>query len=330
MPSTDSPAQPARPAMRPMDVSVIIVSYNTREITLRCLEDLNAGLGGLQAETIVIDNASSDGSVQAIAERFPRVSRVPREHNLGFGAANNVGLERARGRYVLLLNSDAFVEPDTVGRLVDYLDKRPGVGVVAPRLLNEDGTLQRSCFRYPSPMRAWLENLGIARLFRPGSPLGDYRDWAHDRTGPVDWAIGACLLVRREAIDRAGGFDERFFMYAEETDWQKRIRDAGWDICLLADAQATHLGGASGASDRVRVNEQFFRSIDLYQAKHYGWAGLVLFRAAMVVGAVARLPLWAAACVLRPNRRAKAVGRVRMYAWLIGRQLWRRPRLQRS
>ncbi len=312
-----------------LDLSVIIVSYNTRDVTLECLRRLRDGLGGIAAEVIVVDNASHDGSPEQIRDQFGDVQLIASQRNLGFGSANNIAMQRAKGRYVLLLNSDAYVEQAAIGALKGYLEAHDNAGVVGPKLLNADGTLQRSCFRYPTPMRAWLENMGIARLCKPRSRLGDYRQWAHDEAGPVDWAVGACLLVRHEVIERVGGFDERFFMYAEETDWQKRIRDAGWSIHFNPAARVMHLGGASGASDQVRVNRHFFDSLDAYQVKHHGWIGLIAFRGAMVIGALARLPGWSLAYLLRPTRRVRAAGKVRLYAWLLSRQLSYWPRQQK-
>ncbi len=169
----------------------------------------------------------------------------------------------------------------------------------------------------------------MSRVAPPRSRLGDYRRWPHDQAGEVDWAIGACLLVRRQVVEQVGGFDPSFFMYAEETDWQKRIRDAGWAIHFTPQAQVTHLGGASGASDRARVNRLFFEGIDRYQLKHYGPAGLIAFRLAMAVGGLGRLPVWTLAYLVRPGARAKAAQRIRLYGWLIYRQLFCWPRRQR-
>jgi GT2 family glycosyltransferase len=312
-------------AYSPVELSVVIVSFNTRTITLKCLSHLHRELAARDAEVIVVDNASTDGSVEAIRLEFPSVKLVVSELNLGFGAANNVAMRQARGRSILLLNSDAFVHVGAVGRLIRELDADRDVGVVGPKLLNADGSTQRSCFRYPTPMRAWLENLGVAKLFKPGSRLGDYRRWNHDQVRSVDWLIGACLLVRREVVQQVGGFDERFFMYSEETDWQKRIRDAGWQIRFTPEARATHLGGASGEAARARINGYFFDSLDRYERKHHGLLGLVALRLAMVVGGLIRLPAWIAAYALRPSRRPEAAAKLRLHRWLIMRQLFHWP-----
>lgn len=301
-------------------VSVVVVSYNTRQMTLACLSALYEDLGDVPAEVWVVDNASSDGSPDAIRVRFPQVRLIANDRNVGFGVANNQAIAQASGEFVLLLNSDAFPKPGAVRVLVDYLRHNPRVGVVGPRLLNADGSLQTSCFRFPSPARAWLENLWVSSLFANHPVLGDYRSWAHDAEREVDWVIGACLLARREVCQQVGGFDERFFMYAEETDWQRRIRQAGWEIGFTPKAEVVHFGGASGAAEKPRINRRFFESLDRYEQKHHGWTGLVLLRAAMVVGCSIRTVLWTAA-LASPTRRPKARAKVRLLSWLTIRQL---------
>jgi len=307
------------------EVSVIIVSYNTRQMTLDCLQALEAGLEGLTAEVWVVDNASADGSAAAIRALFPDVHVIDNPVNAGFGAANNLALKQAKGEFLLLLNTDAFAKPGAVAALVAHLNSHPKAGIVGPRLLNRDGTLQRSCYRYPSPGRAWLENLGLSGLMARHSVLGDYSAWAHDAHRSVEWVIGACLLVRREAYVQAGGFDEAFFMYQEETDWQKRVRDNGWEIAFTPSAVVTHLGGASGASEQARINAHFFDSLDYFIRKHHGLDGLISLRLAMVAGAAARTVAWGGIAAVLPRRRPAAQAKTRLQAWLCVRQAtqWR-------
>ena len=308
-------------------LSVIIISYNTCQMTLDCLRALLADVAGMEAEVMVVDNASTDGSPEAIEAEFgPRVRVIRNDRNAGFGAANNIAMRGARGKYFLLLNSDAFVKAGAVGELVRYLDDHADVGVVGPRLLNGDGSVQVSCFPFPSPLRAWVENLWIPAIVRDRGPLGDFRRWAHDREREVPWVIGACLLARREVHEQVGGFDERFFMYAEETDWQRRIRDAGWRICFTPAAEVTHLGGASGAGginhvrDRRPINRGFFESLDYYERKHHGSLGLISLRAAMTVGGAIRVVLWSA-MLIAPSRRPLARAKLRLLSWLVVRQM---------
>jgi GT2 family glycosyltransferase len=310
-------------------VSVIIVSYNTREMTLECLRVLEADLRSSQldksTEIWVVDNASSDSSAQAVREAFPQVHLIDNPRNAGFGAANNLALEQARGDFLLLLNSDAFPKPGAIGTLVEYLKSHPDVAVVGPQLLNKDGSLQRSCWKFPSPARAWLENLGITSLL-PNHPLvGDYSRWEHDRERDVDFIIGACMLVRREAYEQVGGFDEGFFLYSEETDWQRRMQDKGFRIVFTPAAQVTHFGGASGASEKAKVNRHFFESLDRYERKHHGLMGLVSLRLAMSVGCFVRTVVWSLIPIALPKWRAVAYAKRRMYSWLFVRQMtcWR-------
>lgn len=301
-------------------ISAIVVSYNSREMTLRCLRSLFADLDGISSETFLVDNASSDGTVEAVRAQFPGMKVIANASNVGFGAANNQAMKESKGRYLLLLNSDAFPERGAVEKLVAYLEAHPHVAAVGPRLVHPDGSLQVSCFPFPSPLRAWLENLWVPKALPHTSRLGDYRKWAHDCERMVDWVIGACLLVRRQAYEQVGGFDERFFMYAEESDWQRRMRDAGWEIAFTPSAQVQHLGGGSGAADRPRINRYFFQSLDYYELKHHGPLGLMALRGAMILGSALRLPGWAAVLALAPKRRHIAMAKVKLLSWLLVRQ----------
>jgi GT2 family glycosyltransferase len=297
-------------------ISAIVVSYNTRQMTLDCLRSLKAELAGKPSEMIVVDNGSTDGSPAAIRAAFPEVVLIENAQNRGFGTANNQAMRAAGGEFFLLLNSDAFPTPGAVAAMLRCMDEHPDAGVVGPKLLNADGSTQRSCFKFPSPLRAWLENLWIPRLVPSTWAWGDWRRWPHDQQRMVDFVIGACMLVRRRVFEQTGGFDETFFMYAEETDWQKRIHHAGGRIWFTPTAQVTHLGGASGAGS---TNPSFFDSLDYYELKHHGLAGLVLFRLAMVIGCTIRAVGWAAASVI-PGKRQAAMAKLKLRLWLIWRQ----------
>jgi len=302
-----------------MTLSVIIVSFNTREMTLDCLRALEADLAGIASEIWVVDNDSKDGSAGAIRHEFPGVRLVESKVNAGFGAANNIALRQAKGSYFLLLNSDAFPLPGAIPALIEYLRAHPRAAIAGPRLLNADGSLQVSCFKFPSPLRAWLENLWVSAAFPRHPFIGDYRFWRHDSERNVDFLVGACMLLRREVFEQTGGFDERFFLYSEETDWQRRIRDLGWEIAFTPSAQVTHLGGASGANDKKNVNRFFMESLDRYELKHHGFFGLVSFRCAMVVGCALRAVIWGAMSLL-PARRSNALTKMWRHLSLTRRQ----------
>ena len=313
----------ASPTLRPL-VSVVIVSFNTRETTLRCLRDLQLDVErwGEPVEIFVVDNASHDGSPAAIRAEFPGVCLLESGVNEGFGPANNRAFERARGEFFFLLNSDAFVHEGALAKLVAFLQdpRHPSFGAVGPRLLNEDGTLQASCWKFPSPARAWAEALGVTRFFPFDSALGDYYRWAHDQTRAVDFVIGAALLVRREVYLDVGGFDPEFFLYAEETDWQKRMHEADWQIAFCTDAVVTHLGGASGASDAPKTSILFWQGQERFIRKHFGENGNRVYRAALFFAALTRVAAFTA-LTLHPRKRRAARGKIRFFGWQMGRLL---------
>jgi len=300
-------------------LSAIIVSFNTRDMTLDCLRSLEADTQGLASEVWVVDNASRDGSAEAVRQAFPQVKLIASERNLGFGAANNRALQQARGQYLLLLNSDAFPLPGAVAALLKYLQENADVGAVGPRLLNGDGSLQASCWKFPSPRRAWFEAVGLSALLPRHAAVGDYFRWAHDEERRVDFVVGAAVLLRREVYEQVGGFDESFFLYAEETDWMKRMEAAGWPIAFIPWAQVTHLGGASSQS-KPGLNPLFFEGQDRFVAKHFGPRGLAVFRAANLVRALLRLLAFGArSLVARGEGKQGARLKMRQSAWLLAR-----------
>ncbi len=307
-------------------VSVVIVSFNTRDTTLRCLRTLETDVRawGESVETFVVDNASHDGSAAAIRAEFPKVHLIESAINEGFGPANNRAFDRAAGQFLFLLNSDAFVHAGALATLVAFLraPENAGYGAVGPRLLNEDGSLQASCWKFPSPARAWLEAGGLTRLFPSSSPLGDYYRWAHDEARAVDFVIGAALLVRREVFEEVGGFDPDFFLYAEETDWQKRMLNAGWRVAFCPDALVTHLGGASGAGDAPKTSLLFWQGQERFMRKHFGARGNTVYRAALFVAALTRSAAFVA-LALHPRKRRVARAKLRFFGWQMGRLLRR-------
>ncbi len=221
-------------------VSVVVVTWNALPWIERCLESV----GGHPA--IVVDHGSTDGTLELVRERFPEV-RVLQQENRGMGGGNNTGMRVAGGRYFLLLNSDAWVVGDGLERLIQFADSHPEAAVVGPKLLNLDGTLQRSVRGEPTVWRLATEYLFIRRLApwsRRLNPLyaGGF---AHDEVREADWLYGPALLVRREAVDAVGLFDESFFMSSEETDWLTRFRRAGWKVLFFPGAEVVHVGGAS-------------------------------------------------------------------------------------
>ncbi len=244
------------------DVTVVVVAHNSLPWLERALESVRG------YETIVVDNGSTDGTPDVVRERFPD-ARLVEQENVGMGGGNNAGMRLASGRYFLLLNSDAWILGDGVERLVEFADAHPDAAVVGPRLLNTDGSLQRSVRGFPTLWRLATEYLFLRKL-APRSRLlnGFYAGgFDHDEVCEADWLYGAVLLVRRDATDSVGLFDEDFFLFSEEVDWCYRFHQAGWRVLFYPGAEAVHVGGASHGgrlyTENLRGHLRFF-------AKHHG------------------------------------------------------------
>ena len=242
------------------DVSAVVVTYNAAPWIERSLGSLR----GTGAEVIVVDNGSRDGTLDIVRERFPE-ARLLEQENRGFGAGNNAGMRVASGRYFLLLNPDAWLTDGALQKLVAFADEHPQAAVVGPRLLNPDGSLQRSVRGYPTPWRIATEYFFLRKLAPRSRALNSLfgAGFDHESVREVDYLFGACLLVRREAVDSVGGFDEDFFLMSEETDWCYRFRQAGWSVFFYPGAEAYHVVGASlnpaRFKDVVRGHLQFLR-----------------------------------------------------------------------
>jgi GT2 family glycosyltransferase len=234
----------ARPAP---DISVIVVSWNTREELRACLESVYAGLRGVSGEVIVVDNASVDGSAEMVKASFPEVSLVRNAQNLGFAAGCNIGLLAACGRYLLLLNPDTIVLGDVLAATVRYLDDHPHVGAFGCRVRNPDGTLQPTCFRDPSVLNTLLGLTALARLPWPRA-LGRERmtHWLRDSERDVEVVTGCYLATRREVVDDVGPLDSGYFFCGEEADWCRRIRSRGWAVRFAPVGDIIHADGAAG------------------------------------------------------------------------------------
>jgi GT2 family glycosyltransferase len=244
------------------DVSVVVVTWNALPWLEQCLESVRG------REIIIVDHGSTDGTVDFVRERWPDVRLIEQE-NKGMGGGNNAGMRAADGRYFFLLNSDAWVVADGLDKLIEFADEHPEAAVVGPKLLNTDGTLQRSVRGEPTLWRLATEYLFIRKLAPRSKRLNPlYRgDFDHARVAEVDWLFGPALLVRREAADAVGLFDEDFFMFSEEVDWMTRFRRAGWSVLFFPGAEVVHVGGASHGG---RMYIENLRGHLRWFAKHRG------------------------------------------------------------
>ncbi len=255
-----------------MDVSLVILNYNTREHLRRCLESVRDEGSLLETEVLVVDNASSDRSCDMVASEFPWVTLIPSPRNGGYAYGNNLGLSRARGEAILLLNPDTSLPRGSLAMLRDLLAAHPEAGVVGPKLVRADGSMHLACRRsFPTPSVAFYRVSGLSRLFPRSPRFGRYNltYLDPDQAMEVDSVCGACLLIRRAVVSRIGLLDERFFMYGEDLDWCLRARQAGWTIRYEPSIVVHHQHGAASSQRALRTTVHFFRAMDLFYRKHY-------------------------------------------------------------
>ena len=244
------------------DASVVVVTHNAVPWIERCLESVRG------EEVVVVDNGSADGTVEVVRELAPEAAVIEQE-NVGLAAGWNRGIAATSGRYVLILNADAWLTEGALRRLVAFADDRPDAAIVGPRLLNPDGTLQRSVRGFPTLWRLATEYFFLRKLAPHSQALNSFYagGFAHDEVREADFVMGACMLVRREAIEQVGPLDEAFFLFSEETDWAYRFRKAGWKVLFFPGAECVHVGGASHGGRMFREN---VRGHLRFLAKHRG------------------------------------------------------------
>ncbi len=259
-----------------MDLSIVIVSWNAKPYLELCLKSLEEAPPRRTTEIFVVDNASTDGSVEMIEARFPHVKLIRSIENLGFAKGNNVAIRQSRGRYIALVNPDVIVLPGCLDALAEFLDQHPKVGNVGPRVLNPDGTLQSSCRRFPSLWNNFCSATSLARKFKTsrffaGEHMFYFR---HDCAMTVDVLVGCFSMIRREAFEDVGLLDEGLFMYGDDVDWCRRCWNAGWEVVFFPGAQAIHDRGKITAPYPVRFAVAQQRSVIHYWAKHHGSLGV--------------------------------------------------------
>jgi hypothetical protein len=278
--------------MTSLDLSIIIVSWNVRDLLRACLQSIDSQRGGLELEVIVVDGASVDGSPAMVAESFPRVKLIACDDNVGFPRGNNIGLAEANGRFLLLLNPDTEIKGNALSEMVRYLEAHSDVGLLGPQLLNRDGSIQSSRRRFPNMATAlvestWLEPVAPQNIMRHYYAL----DLPDDQVSDVDWVMGACMLIRREIFSTVGGLDEAFYMYSEELDWCRRIKDAGWRVVYLPTAQVLHHVGKSSEQAVTARHINFQRAKLRYFRKYYGAAATAVIRLVLLLNYVWQLLL---------------------------------------
>lgn len=297
-------------------VAVIIVNWNTVDLLDRCLRALYASEGDIELEVCLVDNGSSDGSLELMRDVYPQVRVIANEVNVGFARANNQGISATHGEYILLLNSDAFLGPDVVRRLVARMEEYPDTGAMGCRLVYEDGTFQPSCYSFPDLWTEFFQAVWLDKAF-PRSPIfGRYlmTYWNFNDFRVVDVVMGAVMMLRRRALDEIGLLDEGFFMYSEEVDLCYRLYKGGWKVRYEPAAQAVHLWGGSSRKVPAETMVRLYQSRTRFFRKHYGHGTASLFKALLwfegalrVLGGYGIYPLSRNKTALQKARSYRAV-----------------------
>jgi N-acetylglucosaminyl-diphospho-decaprenol L-rhamnosyltransferase len=251
----------------PLPISVVVVSFNTRELLERCLRSV---IAAAPVETVVIDNGSTDGSIELVGDVFSACRLIVNERNRGYGAAANEGIAACSTPAVLLLNSDTVLAPDALSAVGRYLAEHPRVAVAGPRLVNGDGSLQRSTYAYPSIPELFIAETGLHLLIGRIPLLRErfYRTWSHAAARRVPWVLGAALAIRRSAFEAVGGFDPGYFMYGEEVDLCRRLETAGFETHYAPVTTIVHLGGASTDKRPEAMRRELVLSRNRYLRHH--------------------------------------------------------------
>ncbi|MGH8421735.1 MAG: glycosyltransferase family 2 protein [Pseudomonas fluorescens] len=261
----------------PLDV--LVVNYNTAELLQPMFNALRQSNSVNRTRYLVVDNASADNSLECLATICPEALQLANENNVGFGRANNQLVEHLQGKYALLLNTDAFVAADTLSKTLEYMESHPDCGVLGVRLVGREGDLQPSCRYFPTPLNVFLGRTGLERFF-PAVKRVDDMEWDHASVRECDWVPGCYYLIRREVIDKIGLFDPRYFLYFEEIDHCKRVKQAGWKVVYYPHTTVVHIGGESAKSvDKLNTDSRQLPTLQieselLYFRKHHGLSGL--------------------------------------------------------
>ncbi len=302
------------------DVTIIIVTWNSRTDLVRCLPSIPAAASGCSHDLIVVDNASADGTVAYVEAVCPGARVIVNGENLGFAAANNQALRVTKGRYALLLNPDTVLRPNAIDMLVAFMDSTPDAWAAGPAILNSNNTLQRTGVRFPNTWNLISEALALDRLFPLSRVFGRHRELFKDpaEVQQVDYVQGSCLIVNGIVPGKVGILDEEFFMYFEETDWCFRMQQAGGRVYIVPSARVVHLGGEGpGHFDEFRL-VAYHRGLLMFYRKHHAVHDRIVVRLVILVRSVIRIAVWTAMLVFSPSMRRSAWSSIKGYFRVLG------------
>ena len=307
-----------------VQTSIIIVTWNGKNVVAQCLDSLRQYAGDPATEVIVVDNASTDGTLEMIREQYQYVKLIANAANLGFARANNIGIEQCSGRYVCLVNSDVVVPEGCIEQAIEYMKRDPAIGMLGPKMRLPDGTIGQSCMGLPTVWNSFCRAFALDTLPVGKKLFGGYlrTDFDYDRTEDVDVLTGWFWIVTREALNQVGNLDERYFMYGEDIDWCKRFHQAGWRVVFYQDVEAIHHTAASSRLAPFRFYIEMHRANLQYFEKHHSRLGRAGFWLVSLLHEVIRIGGYGATYLLQRSRRAEAGFKVRRSAacisWLLG------------
>jgi GT2 family glycosyltransferase len=296
------------------DLSVIIVNWNTKELLLNCIESLYRTIKGLSFEIFVVDNGSKDGSVNSVRKAFPEIELIQNQRNLGFARANNEALRKRKGQYALLSNTDVILKDGAIETLAEFMDRNPDVGIAGGQLINGDGSKQNSFDNFPS-LATEVLNKSLLRILFPTR----YPSKRVSYSSPIDVqsVIGACMIVRSQAIREVGLLDEDYFFFMEETDWCYRMKRRGWHVCYVPRAEIIHLQGRTANLVKDRAKIEYYRSLYLFFKKHKGRAQSTILRSFLFFRFCVDFLLTLFSSLLTGFRRERLKRKLNVYARLI-------------
>lgn len=304
-----------------VDISVVIVNWNTKEFLGKCLHSVYETTHEVTFEVIVVDNGSCDGSSEMVTEIFPFVKLIQTGSNVGFAKANNIGIKNSKGRHICLVNSDVVIRDGCIDKMYSFIEQHSSAGILGPRILNPDLTLQSSCRGTLSLWNTLCRSLALDTIFPRSKLFGGLlmNFWPHDSIRSVDAILGCFWMVRREALNEIGPLDERFFMYAEDIDWCKRFRMAGWEVVFLPHAEAIHYGGGSSLNAPIRSYIRANQSSFVYWNKHYGKARVFCIYLVILLGEIIRIVRGSILFFLKSSERPMVKHKIMRSFWCI---LW--------
>lgn len=298
-----------------MDVSIIVVAWNVHDFVFNCLKSVYKETKGIEFEVIYVDNGSEDGSVQMVRKEFPHVRVIENNENKGFIKANNQGIEIAQGRYVLLLNSDTIILDNAIAKTLLFADEHQDAAVVGCKVLNPDGTLQRSCFMYPSILNMFLYATHLYKVFPNSKFFGREKMtwWDFSNVSQVETIKGCFSLVRKEAIEQVGLMDNIYFVFGDDIDWCYRFRKSGWKIMFVPDPKIIHYGGQTTKLMANTFTLQLYGSILIFMKKHRTQLSFTIACLLIALYFFLRVPYWTAIGIFNKKESNRAFLNVRTY-----------------